>query len=281
MRPKQWIKNLFLFAGLIFSQNLFNIHKDLLTLLGFAIFCGVSGCVYLINDIKDIEGDKIHPEKSSRPIPSGNLSKSTAALAAGIILIVCLPLAFYINFYLGIITITYLILNLGYSFYLKNIVILDVFIIATGFVLRVLAGASIVSVRPSHWLIICTLTISLFLGFCKRRHELIALEDNAVNHRTVLGKYSVYFLDQMIAIVTASTVMSYALYTVSKETIEKFGTPNLIYSIPFVFYGIFRYLYLVHQKETGSNPSEELLTDKPLAINVILWILCVITIIYT
>lgn len=272
MRPEQWIKNLFVFTPLLFSKNLFDVTKDIQALAGFIVFCMITGCTYIINDLIDIEKDKLHPIKSQRPLPSGRLRKKTAVIAATLVCCAGLFPAFLVDTLFGIIVLIYFLLNVGYSIYLKNIVIIDVVTIAAGFVLRVVGGAVIISVISSQWLILCTILLSLFLGFSKRRHELILLEDTAMDHRKVLEYYNPYFLDQMISVVTASTLICYALYAMSKDTIEKLGTPKLIYTIPFVLYGIFRYLYLVHQKEKGGSPTEVLLTDKPMIINVILWI---------
>jgi len=280
MRPEQWIKNFFVFTALLFSKNLLNLSKDIDALVGFIIFCMITGCSYIINDLVDLEKDKLHPTKSQRPIASGRLNKTTAIKITTIICLVSLSFAFYINSFFGIIVLTYFLLNIGYSIYLKNIVIIDVVTIASGFVLRVLGGAVIISVTSSQWLILCTILLSLFLGFSKRRHELVLLEDNATGHRKVLEHYSPYFLDQMISVVTASTVICYALYTMSKDTIEKLGTSKLIYTIPFVLYGIFRYLYLVHQKEKGGSPTEIVFTDKPMIVNIILWVIASTVFIY-
>lgn len=280
MRPEQWIKNFFVFTALLFSKNLLNLSKDIDALVGFIIFCMITGCAYMINDLVDLEKDKLHPTKSQRPIASGRLNKTTAIKITTIICLVSLSFAFYINSFFGIIVLTYFLLNIGYSIYFKNIVIIDVVTIASGFVLRVLGGAVIISVTSSQWLILCTILLSLFLGFSKRRHELVLLEDNATGHRKVLEHYSPYFLDQMISVVTASTVICYALYTMSKDTIEKLGTSKLIYTIPFVLYGIFRYLYLVHQKEKGGSPTEIVFTDKPMIVNIILWVIASIVFIY-
>ena len=280
MRPEQWIKNFFVFTALLFSKNLLNLPKDIQAIIGFSLFCMITGCTYLINDLIDLEKDKLHPVKSRRPLASGRLRKSTAVIT---ILFTCftgLFFAFYLNLYFGIIVLAYFLLNVGYSMYLKNIVIIDVVSIAAGFVLRVLGGAVIISVVASQWLILCTILLSLFLGFSKRRHELVLLEGNASGHRSVLEHYSPYFLDQMIAVVTASTLICYALYAMSRETIEKLGTSKLIYTIPFVLYGIFRYLYLVHQKEEGGSPTEIMFTDKPMIINICLWIISSVMFIY-
>jgi len=280
MRPEQWIKNFFVFTALLFSKNLLNPSKDIEAIIGFIIFCMITGCAYMINDFVDLEKDKLHPVKSRRPLASGKLKKDTAVKIIVLICLASLFFAFYMNILFGIIVLAYFLLNIGYSIYLKNIVIIDVVSIAAGFVFRVLGGAVIISVVASQWLILCTILLSLFLGFSKRRHELILLEDNATSHRKVLEHYSPYFLDQMIAVVTASTLICYALYTMSRDTVEKLGTSKLIYTIPFVLYGIFRYLYLVHQKEEGGSPTEIMFTDKPMIINICLWVISSVVFIY-
>jgi len=275
------VKNLFLFAALIFSGRLLHIGDLLLTLVGFVLFSISSSAIYLINDIADVEKDKLHPEKCHRPIPSGELSVKTAASVAVVLLAVALVGSFIVSAPFGLVAATYVLVNIAYSFYLKHVVILDVMSIAISFVLRVVAGAVIIGVPSSEWLILCTLLLSLFLGFAKRRHELLILEKDATVHRAVLEHYSPYFLDQMTAIVTASTVMSYALYTISEETVKKFNTKSLIYTVPFVLYGIFRYLYLVHKREEGGNPTKIILTDIPLILNVVAWVLVCAYIIYS
>ena len=280
MRPEQWIKNFFVFTALLFSKNLLNPSKDIEAIIGFVIFCMVTGCAYMVNDLVDLEKDKLHPVKSRRPLASGKLKKETAAKIIVLVCLASLFFAFYMNILFGFIVLAYFLLNIGYSIYLKNIVIIDVVSIAAGFVLRVLGGAVIISVVASQWLILCTILLSLFLGFSKRRHELILLEDSATSHRRVLEHYSPYFLDQMIAVVTASTLICYALYTMSRDTVEKLGTSKLIYTIPFVLYGIFRYLYLVHQKEEGGSPTEIMFTDKPMIINICLWVISSVVFIY-
>lgn len=280
MRPEQWVKNLFVFTALLFSKNLFNISKDINAIIGFIVFCMITGCSYIINDLVDLENDKLHPAKSKRPLPSGKLKKTTAIKALVILCVFSLLLAFYMNALFGMIVLVYFLLHVGYSFYLKNIVIVDILVIASGFVLRVLGGAVIISAIASQWLVLCTILLAIFLGFSKRRHELVLMEDNAKDHRKVLEYYSPYFLDQMISVVTASTLICYALYTMSKDTIEKLGTSKLIYTIPFVLYGIFRYLYLVHQKETKKSPTEVVVTDKPMMINISLWIITSVIFIY-
>jgi 4-hydroxybenzoate polyprenyltransferase len=280
MRLQQWIKNLFIFAALIFSANFFNIPDLFPTFLGFLLFSLSASGVYIINDIADLEKDKLHPIKSRRPLPSGLLSKNPALGVAVVLLAIGLLGSFLLNQKFAFIILLYIILNLIYSWKLKEVVILDVMTISAGFVLRVVGGAVIINVPTSEWLIICTVLLSLFLGFSKRRHELFLLEEHATDHRLVLQHYSPVFLDQMISIVTAATVMSYALYTISDETVNKFGTTHLIYTVPFVLYGIFRYLYLVHKKEEGGNPAKLALADVPLLVNIILWLICVVLIIY-
>ncbi len=280
MRLQQWIKNLFLFAALVFSGHLFESHDVLLTVLGFFTFSLLSSAAYLFNDLVDVESDKVHPVKSKRPLPSGSISAATTLKAAAALAIISLVVGFLLGKEFGIVLCTYLALNVAYSLKLKNIVILDVMSIAAGFVLRVAAGAVLIQVPTSEWLIICTILLSLFLGFSKRRTELVSLEEQANTHRLVLAHYSQRFLDQMIGVVTASTVMSYALYTISAETVRKFGTQNLIYTVPFVLYGIFRYLYLVDKKAEGGDPTKTILTDVPLLINVVLWVVAASLIIY-
>jgi len=280
MRPLQWIKNLFLFAALVFSGHLFIAHDVLRIFLGFFCFSLAASGVYLVNDITDLERDRLHPVKSSRPLPSGALSISAAITASVILTLAALAGAFLLERNFGLILLTYVLINVVYSIRLKNVVILDVMTIAAGFVLRVVGGAAIIEVPTSEWLIICTVLLSLFLGFSKRRHELTMLETDADDHRSVLQHYSPYFLDQMIGIVTASTVMSYVLYTISEDTVHKFGTKNLIFTVPFVLYGIFRYLYLVHKKEEGGDPTRLAISDRPLLANMILWICAASVIIY-
>ena len=280
MRFQQWIKNFFIFAALIFSTNLFNTQDLLLTIVGFILFSIAVSGVYIFNDIIDLEKDKLHPLKSRRPLSFGKLSVKAASIASIILVLIGLLGAFVLKTEFGVVLSIYVIINVWYSYQLKGIVILDVMTIAAGFVLRVIGGAVLIGVPTSEWLIICTVLLSLFLGFSKRRHEILILENLANTHRSVLQHYNPYFLDQMIGIVTATTVMSYALYTISEETIHKFGTKHLIYTVPFVLYGIFRYLYLVHKKEEGGNPTKVALTDLPLLVNIVLWIVTVTIIIY-
>ena len=280
LRLQQWIKNFFLYAALIFSGNLF--HTDLLLQVTFAfiLFSITASGIYVLNDLTDLEADKLHPEKSKRPLPAGNLSPRVAIAVCLILILAGVAGSVVLRPSFALVVAAYVVVNVLYSFVLKNVVILDVMTISAGFVLRVIAGAVVIDVPTSEWLLICTVLLSLFLGFSKRRHELTVLENEANAHRSVLRHYSPYFLDQMIGIVTASTVMSYALYAISDETVKKFGTNKLIYTVPFVLYGIFRYLYLVHRKVEGGNPTRLALTDAPLLVNIMLWILAACIIIY-
>ena len=280
MRPSQWVKNFLIFAGLIFSQNLFSPAFFLKSLFAFVLFCGVSSSVYILNDILDVKQDRLHPLKSKRPLASGELAVSSAFAFSIILGIVCIALSFYLHVNFGMIVVIYFLLNLFYSLYLKQLVILDVMCVAAGFVLRALAGALVIDVVISSWLVVCTTLLALFLGFSKRRHELVLLENDAVEHRKILAEYSPYFLDQMIAVVTASTVVAYAFYTLSPEVMQKLGTRYMDLTIPFVLYGIFRYLYLIHQKKEGGRPTRLLLSDKPILINVVLWLITVFLILY-
>jgi 4-hydroxybenzoate polyprenyltransferase len=281
MRPEQWTKNLVLFAALAFSKHLFETGPLLRALLGFALFCGLSGAVYLLNDVADRERDRMHPLKRLRPVASGALSPRTAVGLAAIIGSACVALSFLLGLPFAACAVLYLALNLLYSFSLKEVVILDVLAISLGFVLRAVAGAMAIGVQISEWLLICTILLALFLTLSKRRHELTSLSDSALDHRPTLQEYSPYLLDQMIAVVTPSCVMAYALYTLAQETRDKFQTDRLAWTIPFVLYGIFRYLYLVHRKEKGGSPTDMLLTDRPLLIDVFLWALTVVLIVYT
>lgn len=280
MRPKQWTKNLFLFAGLIFAHHLFFLDSVVKTVAAFFLFCFLSSAIYIVNDIKDVESDRAHPLKSKRPIAEGQLSIGIAAISAAIIASIALVFAFLLDVEFGYVAIIYFLLFFAYSFFLKHIVILDVLTLAIGFVLRAIAGAVVIDVEFSSWLLLCTILLALFLGLSKRRHELVLLGDNAQSHRKILEEYSPHLLDQMIGVVTASTLMAYALYTMAPETREKFGTSYMILTIPFVIYGIFRYLYLVHQKEQGGNPTTVLITDKPILLNILLWGLVSVLLIY-
>ena len=275
MRPKQWSKNLILFAALTFSQNLFHADMFIDVTIAFIIFCLLSGSVYILNDLIDLNQDRKHPQKSKRPLASGKLNPSTAIIYGIMLVVISVMSAFYLNTNFALIALGYFFLQIAYSTLLKHIVILDVLTVSIGFLLRAIAGGEVIGVPISSWLLICTILLALFLALGKRRHELLLLEENAVHHRKSLYEYSPGLLDQMISVVTASTVITYALYTMSAETIKKFQTDNLKYTTPFVLYGIFRYLYLIHQKNEGGSPEKILLNDKPLMLNIILYLITI------
>jgi 4-hydroxybenzoate polyprenyltransferase len=271
LRPRQWTKNLLVFAGLIFSQNVGHPELVIRAGLAFGLFCLLSGSTYLINDVFDAERDRSHPQKRHRPVASGQVPVAVA-LATGIgLLVAACVAAFALSTDFGLVAVAYAVLLTTYSAGLKHVVIVDALVIAAGFVLRALGGVVAIEAESSDWLLLCTILLALFLTFGKRRHELIALEAGAVEHRPILSEYSPQLLDQMIAVVTASTLMAYALYTVSAETQSKLGTTRLPLTIPFVLYGIFRYLYLLYRRDLGGDPSEHLLTDRALLLNVALW----------
>jgi 4-hydroxybenzoate polyprenyltransferase len=285
LRPAQWTKNLIVFAGLMFGQRggapaFLDPHAIGQALAAFFIFCGLSGVVYLVNDVADREVDRLHPLKRHRPIASGavtpGLAIGTAAALAG----VALAGAWAIGPAFALAALAYVSLLALYSGPLKHVVIIDVLTIAIGFVLRAVAGAVAIGVSIDHWLLILTILLALFLALSKRRHELVLLADGATSHRPILEEYSPYLLDQMIAVVTASTLVTYVISTVSAETVQRYHTDYLGLTLVFPLYGIFRYLYLVHLKEGGGSPSDMLLNDRPLLACVALWAMTVIVIIY-
>ncbi|MHB1131439.1 MAG: decaprenyl-phosphate phosphoribosyltransferase [Chloroflexota bacterium] len=278
MRPKQWTKNALLFTGLVFALKL--THLDLLALAtaAFLIFCALSSAVYLLNDLVDVDKDRTHPTKRFRPIAAGWLPRSSALGLALLLLGIALPGAFLINIPFGLLSLGYVLLTMAYTFWLKHIVILDVFTLAAGFVIRAVAGAVAVSVPISSWLYVCTLLASLFLGISKRRHELVLLEGDATHHRPILQEYTPQLLEQMTAIVTSALVMAYSLYTFSAPNLPQ--NQAMMLTIPFVLYGVFRYLYLVHLKDAGGSPEEVLLRDRPLLLDALLWVASCIGILY-
>jgi 4-hydroxybenzoate polyprenyltransferase len=280
LRPSQWTKNLIIFAPLLFGQRLFDTGSVLASASAFAIFCALSGVVYLINDVADRDADRLHPIKRFRPIASGALPVPAALTFAAVLALAALGAAFLLRPLFGALALSYVVLQASYSGPLKHVVIIDVLTIAIGFVLRAAGGAVAIAVEVGPWLYVLTILLALFLALSKRRHELVLLADQATGHRRILEEYSPYLLDQMIAVVTASTLVAYAIYTVSPDTIAKFHTNKLGLTLPFPLYGIFRYLYLVHQKEGGGSPSEMLLNDRPLLACVALWALAVALIIY-
>jgi len=280
MRPKQWTKNLIIFAAIIFAQELGNTFILLKVIGGFVVFSLLSGCGYIFNDIADMEKDRVHPRKQNRPIAAGRLNPLFAMSSAILIIILSLSSAFILRIEFGIVSSVYLLLTLGYSFFFKHIVIIDVLTLSFGFVLRAVAGAIVAGMEISPWLVICTMLLALFLGLGKRRHELVLLESHATSHRAILREYTPAFIDEMISAITGSTIIAYSLYAFSPEVQAKLCTPYLPLTIPFVLYGIFRYLYLVHQKGGGGSPESDIMRDKPLLSAILLWIVVVIVIIY-
>lgn len=279
MRPKQWAKNAIIFAALVFDRQLSNIPALLHIFAGFILFCLVSSSVYLINDILDKEADKNHPKKSKRPIASGNLPVSTAIIAVGLFLIVVFPVAYFLSPTFLLIIALYFFLNLAYSIWLKHIPLIDVLVIAAGFVLRVAAGVSLIEVeRFSPWLYVVTTLGALYLGFGKRRAELALLAEGANSHRKVLDGYTIPFLDQLIIIVSSTTIIAYSLYTFSAPNLP--ANHAMMLTIPFVIYGVFRYLYLVQVKEEGGAPEDLLFSDRPLQLTLVLWGLAVLIVFY-
>ena len=281
LRPEQWTKNLLVLAGVVFGGRLLEPSADASAAAAFGVFCALSGAVYLFNDVADREADRNHPLKRERPIASGQLATSTAVVAGVLLAGAGVAVAFAVNMSFGLIAATYVASLLLYSFALKHVVIVDVLMIAAGFDLRAIGGAVAVDVPIGHWLLVCTTLLALFLALSKRRHELTLLTEGAAVHRRILEEYSPYLLDQMIGVVTSSTLIAYTMYATSADTAERLGTGKLGLTIPFVLYGIFRYLYLVHQKRGGGSPAAMLLTDRPLLVCVALWAASVIALLYT
>lgn len=285
MRPRQWTKNLIIYIPFAFTLREYwrPFSAEMWTLLeratlAFILFCALSGIIYLINDLVDLEKDRLHPKKRFRPLASGALSPNVARGAIVVLLLLTLPASFALGVWFGVIALIYVSLMLLYSFALKNIVILDVFTLAAGFVLRALAGAAAIQVPASPWLYVCTALLALFIGFAKRRHELVLLEDNATQHRLILKEYTPEVLDQMISVTTASFVMAYSLYTFSAKNLP----PNnaMMLTIPFALFIVFRLLYLVHIKGEGGSPEEMLLRDRWLFGAVLLWGISIVAILY-
>ncbi len=280
LRPHQWGKNVFVLAALFFSGNLLETAMVSRAGIAFVAFCLLSSSVYLVNDIVDRRKDQLHPIKRSRPIAAGIVSPLLAGVAALVIVLVGLGACLWLSSMTFIVGLLFATLCYLYSFWLKRIVILDVMVLAGGYALRAIAGAVAIDVSFSNWLLICSSLLALFLGFCKRRQELTSLEDEASAHRVVLESYSETFLDQMIAVVTASTVLCYLLYAFDPLTAVKLGTPYLGLTVPFVLYGIFRYFFMVHQRGEGGRPAREVVSDLPFLINVLLYGVSVVVVLY-
>lgn len=280
MRPKQWSKNILVFAGLLFAQDFFILEKILQALAAFGLFCLVSSGIYLFNDVMDRQKDILHPQKKYRPIAAGLLSSRVALGFALVFLILSLYGAFKLDADFAIILTAYMLLTMAYTVYLKKILILDVLVIASGFVFRAIGGTYAIQEKVSSWLIICAIFLALFMALGKRRAEIIALGDVAGDVRQTLSQYSRTFLDQMIMISTTACLMAYALYTLDPVTVEKFGTRNLVLTLPFVIYGLFRYLYLMYNSDLGESPENAILGDKPILVGVALYIIVVFAILY-
>lgn len=281
LRPHQWVKNAFVFVGLLFGHAWDDPQRLALALTAFAAFCLLSSGVYVMNDLVDREQDRQHPRKRHRPLASGQV----AVGAAVVLMALCLGAGLWLGMAHGgaqpWIFAGYVLLNVGYSFGLKHVVVLDVFLIAAGFMLRILAGTLGIGIAPSQWLLLCGLLLTLFLGFAKRRAEMGVLQNDSASHRRVLEHYSEVFLDQMITVAAGGVLVAYALYTVSPETIRLHGTANLIYTVPFVLYGMFRYLYLLHQRGGGGEPALEVVRDPHLIVAVLGWLAIVLLLLAT
>lgn len=272
MRPHQWVKNAFVFTGLLFGHAWHNAHHVTGALMAFAAFCLVSSAVYVFNDIIDLEQDRQHPKKSRRPLAAGRVSLQAAVVLTVLLAAGGLVLGKLASTIVIFILIGYALMNIAYTLHLKHVVILDVFIIATGFMLRIFAGTLGIGIPPSQWLLLCGLMVTLFLGFTKRRAEIIALNEDKTAHRKVLEHYSPVLLDKMIGITAAGLIMSYSLYTMNPDTIRIHGTANLIYTVPFVMYGVFRYIYLLHHQSRGGDTAHDLARDPHLIIVVVAWL---------
>lgn len=280
LRPQQWVKNLFVFLPLIFGHKFFSFSTALRVTEGFGLFCLVASAVYLFNDLWDLEEDRLHPIKKRRPLAAGHISPRQACGLMGGLGGLSLALAFRLDPAFGWTALAYGAGNILYSTFLKQFVIVDVFCLGGFFLLRIIAGTVLSGVEYSHWMIFLIVLLAMFLGFNKRRQELRLRAEESASSRPVLAKYNAYFIDQMIAVLTSSIVVVYAIYTVDRRTTELVGSAHLIYSIPFVYYGIFRYLYLVHKRHQGEDPTRIILSDWPMQVNVLLWILVCMAVIY-
>ncbi len=280
MRPQEWAKNLLVFSGVIFSKSLTDPHNILLSLLGFAVFCAASSAIYLFNDLCDIRADREHPVKCVRPLASGSLNINVARAGMVALFAIAAVGSLALSHAFAVIIAIYIAACLAYSLKLKHVVILDVVIIAAGFVLRAISGAVLIEVEVSEWLILCTSMVALLVGFGKRRHELALLQGAAGNHRSSLNDYSIEFLDSIMAICSGAALITYALYTRADETVARVGSHGMLITIPFVVYGIFRYLFLIHRRGEGGDPVQILFRDRATLLNLALWILTVAAVIY-
>ncbi len=280
MRPQEWTKNLLVFSGVIFSRSLTDINNLWISLAGFAIFCAASSCIYLLNDLCDLQADREHPVKRNRPLASGVLNIHVARIALFALFLTAAIGSFALNRSFAFVVSVYLLICIAYSLKLKDVVILDVILIAGGFVLRAISGAVLIGVAPSEWLVLCTSMVALLIGFGKRRHEIVLLEENAQNHRRSLSDYSIEFLNSIMNICAGSALVTYALYTRADETVARVGSNGMLLTIPFVVYGIFRYLFLIYKRSAGGDPVQILIHDRPTLLNLLLWIVTVGLVIY-
>ncbi len=280
LRPKQWVKNLFLFLPLIFGRKLFEFPENLNVFLAFILFSVAASAVYLINDLIDVEYDRSHPTKSLRPIASGKVRRRSAVGVSTALILFSVFFSFILNSQFGWIVVTYFFLNLVYSKFIKNWVILDVFCLAFFFILRVIAGCVVASVDFSHWIILMTGLVALFLGFNKRRQDSVSIRRPTASHRGTLAKYNVRFIDQMITATTISMIVAYPLYAMDARTIREFGTNHLLFTVPFVYYGIFRYLYLIHRFSADGDPTRILFSDRLSQLNLALWVISCVGVVY-
>ncbi len=280
MRPKHWLKNVFILAPLFFSPTSANIQNMKAVALGFAVFSLFASAIYILNDMLDMRRDRIHPKKMHRPLASGELPMVNAVVASLVLVSLSIVLSVSFNRSLLVILIAYGAINIIYSLYLKHIVIIDVFCIAAGYVFRVLAGSILINVQPSPWILICTLLLAVFIALGKRRHELVLLNNESKKHRPVLDNYTPYLVDQLISVITPVTIISYILYTLDQRTIERLHTPHLYVSTIFVVIGIFRYLFIIHMRDLAGTPVEMVLKDKPFLLVSVIWVIFVAFMIY-
>ena len=280
LRIRHWIKNTFIFFPLIFAGKLF--HLDLLrdVAVGFVGFSLIASGAYIINDWFDREADRYHPKKAKRPLAQGSISLTAAAVISAVLLLAGFFICYLIDGYVFSIALIYFGLQLVYNFYAKRAVIIDVIFVAVGFYIRIWFGSVAVGIIPSVWLQVCVFLIALFLGFTKRRYEMLVLEEQAVHHRHALKRYTTYFLDQMITVCAILTIIFYCLYTFSSDLVERIGSHNMVYSLVFVIYGIFRYLYLVHVEKKGNDSGEVILSDRASLVNIILWFIYILLVLY-
>ena len=280
MRPQEWVKNLLVFSGVIFSRSLFDLHDLWTSTLGFLIFCAASSGIYLFNDLCDIRSDRSHPIKCTRPLAAGELNVNAARFAMVTLFAAAALGSLALSPRFALIIVLYLAMCVAYSLQLKNVVILDVILIASGFVLRAISGAVLIDVSISEWLIICTSMVALLVGFGKRRHELTLLRSAASTHRKNLSEYSLRFLDSIMAICAGAALITYALYTRADETVARVGSQWMLITIPFVVYGVFRYLFLIYQRDAGGDPVKILFRDRPTVLNLLFWLIAASLVVY-